>query len=44
MEDVVTDDENGRVLRLVIVQVAHKLPAEGHVANPGFEVTLNAMR
>ena len=40
MEDVVADDEDGSVLRLVIVQVADELPAEGHVANARFKITL----
>ena len=41
VEDVVTDDKNWSVLRSVVVQIANKLPAEGHVADPGFKVTLN---
>ena len=40
VEDVVADDEDGSVLRLVIVQVADELPAEGHVADAGFKITL----
>ena len=34
------DDEDGSVLRLVIVQVADELSAEGHVADAGFKITL----
>ena len=40
VEDVVADDEDGRVLRLVVVQVADELPAESHVADAGFKITL----
>ena len=40
VENVVADDEDGGVLRGVVVKVAHKLPAEGHVSDPGLEVTL----
>ena len=41
VEDVVADDENGCVLRGVVVQIANKLPADGHVADTGLEVALN---
>ena len=44
VEDVVADDEDGRVLRLVIVQVADELPAESHVADAGFKITLEGRK
>ena len=44
VEDVVADDEDGSVLRLVIVQVADELPAEGHVADAGFKITLRGKK
>ena len=40
VENVVADDEDGGVLRGVVVKVAYKLPPEGHVSDPGLEVTL----
>ena len=44
VEDVVADDEDGSVLRLVIVQVADELPAEGHVADARFKITLGGKK